>query len=417
LIYSQTTCIRDTGVSLPSNPDNAASDLRGASRLIVDAIVGVTDLVESMHRTVQTFGGMFGLPNGDRTGGITGLAYRNVRTVANLVGDGLDTALGPLVSALGDQSTSTEREVVVSALNGVIGDHLVATDNPLAIPMQLRRDGQPVAPDHPTFREALRDADGRILLMVHGSCATDHQWCRNGHDHGASAAEELGYLPLYLRYNSGRHISENGRELADLLTTFMEKLPEDVELTLLTHSMGGLVARSACHYAERGGRPWLDRLRTIVFLGTPHHGAPLERYGNWVDNLLEISPYSAPFARLGKIRSAGVTDMRYGNLLDADWRDHGRFELHPDRRQPVPLPKGVDCYAVAGTSDTSTNRPAEELGSDGMVPVESALGHHPDRRLNLSFPPGHSRVVSGVTHLDLLDNSEVYTLVREWLSD
>ena len=121
--------------------------------------------------------------------------------------------------------------------------------------------------------------------------------------------------PVYLHYNSGRHVSENGREFAALLEQLVAGWPVPVdELVIVGHSMGGLVARSACHHAEAQGQAWLASLTKLVCLGTPHHGAPLERGGRWVDVLLGLSPYVAPFARLGKARSAGITDLRFGNL-------------------------------------------------------------------------------------------------------
>src|SRR4030095_10668393 len=144
-------------------------------------------------------------------------------------------------------------------------------------------------------------------------------------------ARELGFTPLYLHYNSGRHISTNGREFADLMEALVGQWPVPVEeLVIMGHSMGGLVTRSACYYSALAGHDWLRRLRKLVFLGTPHHGAPLERGGNWIEILLGVSPSNAPFARLEKIRSAGITDLRYGNLLDEDWEGRDRFEHSAD---------------------------------------------------------------------------------------
>jgi pimeloyl-ACP methyl ester carboxylesterase len=122
------------------------------------------------------------------------------------------------------------------------------------------------------------------------------------------------------------------------------------EMTLLVHSMGGLVARSACHQAAEAGHSWLAQLKALVFLGTPHHGAPLERLGSWVDGVLGSNIVTRPFAKIGQVRSAGITDLRHGNVLHADWHDAGRFERGPDARQPVPLPAGVACYTVAATT-------------------------------------------------------------------
>ena len=187
-------------------------------------------------------------------------------------------------------------------------------------------------------------------MLAHGLCLNDLQWNRRGHDHGAALARDLGYTPVYLHYNTGLHISTNGRQLAEALEALVAQWPVPLEeFALVAHSMGGLVARSACHYGALAAHAWPRRLGTLVFLGTPHHGAPMERGGNWIDTLLEISPYTAPFARLGKIRSAGITDLRYGNLADEDWHGRDRF-ARGDRRRFVPLPDGVRCFAIGATA-------------------------------------------------------------------
>jgi hypothetical protein len=179
--------------------------------------------------------------------------------------------------------------------------------------------------------------------------------------------------------------------------------------------MGGLVARSACHYGARAKHQWLRRLDKIVFLGTPHHGAPLERGGNWVDVLLSSTAYTAPLARLGKIRSAGITDLRYGNLVDEDWHQRDRFARSVDRRVPVPLPEGVACFAIAASAGKSAGDLPELLIGDGIVPLESALGHHANPKLAVNFEPSRQWVAYGTHHLDLLNRREVYAHIRQWL--
>jgi pimeloyl-ACP methyl ester carboxylesterase len=198
----------------------------------------------------------------------------------------------------------------------------------------------------------------------------DLQWRRQGHDHGEALARDLGYTPVYLHYNSGRHISTNGREFADLVEALLNGWPEPVEtLVIIGHSMGGLVARSACDCAARAGHAWLLRLNALIFLGTPHHGAPLERAGAFVDFLLGISPYTAPFARLGKVRSAGIKDLRHAHLRDED----GCSRL-PARHASRPLPSdGVRCLAIAASKEWPLPPPDSR---DGLVPVSSALGRH-----------------------------------------
>jgi pimeloyl-ACP methyl ester carboxylesterase len=219
---------------------------------------------------------------------------------------------------------------------------------------------------------------------------------------------------VYLHYNSGLHVSTNGRALSALLEQLVEAWPVPVEeLVLLAHSLGGLVARSACICAEAEGCDWRKKLQKLVCLGAPHHGAPLERGGNWVDYLLEISSYTAPLARLGKIRSAGVTDMRFGFVLDENWQGRDRF---PRDQAPISqprLPAGVACYAAAATLATAATSP---LPSDGLVPVDSALGRHANPALSLDFPESHQWIGYGMNHVDLLSSPEMYEVIAGWLS-
>ncbi len=397
-------------MSTPTDPRNHASDLRGLGRLAVEATRGVTSVVEAMHATISPVQALVGNPEEGRAGGVTGLVYQSIRGVTGLVGTSLDLVLGELAPRLGETASFPEREALVAALNGVLGDHLAATGNPLAISMDLRRGGQPLEPEREAILAAVPRPTGKLLVLVHGSSMNDLQWCRRGHDHGAALERDLGYTAVYLRYNSGLHISANGRALADLLEALVAAWPVPIEeLTLLSHSMGGLVCRSACHAAAAAGQRWPRELRRMVFLGTPHHGAPLERGGSWVDLLLGLSRYSAPLARLGKIRSAGVTDLRFGSMLDEDWDGRDRFEHGADPRRPLPLPEGVACYALAADAGGA-------LPGDGLVPVDSALGRHPRPEMTLAIPDAQRSVVPGVSHLDLLAGGEVYEVLRGWLA-
>lgn len=395
------------------------SDLLGAGRLVVDATAGITDLVEEMHHTIESFAGLFGVPCQHRTTGVTGVIYQNIRSVSELVGIGIDATLGQLVSLLEDgnkrEISSPGREAMLAALNGLIGDHLASSGNPLAVTMELRQGGEPLNHDDPEISRAVMESGGKIALMVHGLCMNDLEWNRNGHDHGAALALDLGYLPLYLNYNSGLHISENGRSFSEIIESFLDNIPHPIEIVIIAHSMGGLVSRSACHYGKLAGHRWLSHLKKIVFLGTPHHGAPLEQGGNWINNLLSMNPYSAPFAKLGKMRSTGVTDLRYGNMVDDDWKESDRFVNSKKSVDPLPLPDGVECYAIAATIAKEPSALSDHLVGDGLVPLTSALGHHEDGNLDLMFPKSHQWTGRNMDHMDLLDQPEVYETIRMWL--
>jgi len=393
-----------------------AADIRGAGRLAVDATIGLTSLIETMHHNILRTPGILGESTQKPTSGITGLVYKSIRGITRAVGGGIDAVLARLVPFFGDRASSAEREVVLAALNGVLGDHLQHSANPLAIPTRLRRQGLALELKRDSLAAVIPGATGRVLVLVHGLCMNDLLWRRNDHDHGAALAVDAGFTPVYLNYNSGLHVSTNGHAFAGQLEVLLRAWPVPVdELVLLGHSMGGLVARSACHYAALARHAWPQHLRKIIFLGTPHHGAPLERGGNWIDAVLDASPYTTAFARLGKIRSAGVTDLRHGSMLDEDWDQQDRFAR--SRRTPcaLPLPANVDCCTIAASIAKKSGGLAERLLGDGLVPLASALGKHKDPGRQLAFPKDRQWTGHGMNHLDLLDRKEVYAQIRRWL--
>jgi pimeloyl-ACP methyl ester carboxylesterase len=322
-----------------TSPNSAVNSLRGTSQLAISAVQGITEIVEHMHGAIVSLAPVVARkPAKPRTTrGITRLVYRSVRGITGLVGWGinrsLDVAQLPVVSKaltpaikqlsakLKLKSAEPYRETVRAAANGVLGDTLAATDNSLAIPMQFRQHGQALIPSK---------SNGKLLILVHGLCMNDLQWLRGGHDHGAMLAEQLGFEAIYLHYNTGRHIHENGKDFATLLEKTCSNWPVPVtELVIVGHSMGGLVTRSACHHGLQAKHAWVAQFSKLITLGTPHSGSPLERAGRGVDFVLGISPYSAPLARLGLIRSAGIQDLNDGSVTpdgeQAKWPKHAKL--------------------------------------------------------------------------------------------
>lgn len=389
------------------------SDLRGLAQLGTHGVAGLADLVEAVHCTVARRSGA--AP--ERASGLTGLIYETVRGLASVVGGVLD-ALVQRLPTTAERPSSPGREAVLAALNGVLGDYLAAKNNPLAIPMTLRRRGRSLSLETKALAAAMPQAGSKIAVLVHGLCLNDLQWIRNGQDHGAVLARELGYTPVYLHYNSGLHTSINGRGFAGMLEVLLREWPQPVEeLAMVAHSMGGLVARSACHYGRLAGHAWPRRLCKLAFLGTPHHGAPLERGGNWLQAMLGATPYVAPFARLGKIRSAGITDLRYGNVLDEDWQGCDRFVRTLDTRRLAPLPGGVDCYAIAATMGKKRDDVRDRFLGDGLVPVRTALGLHDDPGRCLQFPESRQWIGYGMNHVGLLESAEVSERLVRWFGE
>jgi len=367
------------------------TELRGYGRLAADAGVGITNLVESLHHAITRVADPTGVSRS-----VSRIVYFAIRGGARLAGRGIDAALASLAPMLPEGAPTVRQEALRAAINGVYGDHLASTGNPLAVPMRLRRDGRPLTLTREKLAAAIPDAGSRVLVLVHGLCTNDLRWRRSGHDHGAALARDLGYTPIYLHYNSGRNVADNGAEFADQLESLAAEWPVSLdELTIVGHSMGGLVARSAVQAAQGEQLAWPKRLRRLVFLGTPHHGALLEQLGSWVEAALHASRYSAPFARLGAARSAGITDLRHGS--------------------DVALPAGIDCFAIAATLGVRARPVQDQLLGDGLVPLDSALGRHPDAAKALAFAPERQWISRNTTHLDLMGRAEVYARLREWL--
>lgn len=392
------------------------ADIRGFGRLGVTAAVGVTDIVEKMHHDVLDAPGPFAKVARGVTGGVTALVYRAVRGGMRLAGAGLDLTLA-LFDDGGEAASSPGRDIVLAALNGVVGDHLAEEGNPLALPTRLRLEGGRALPEGSSaIAAAISDASRRLLVLVHGLCMSDLQWRRGDHDHGAALARRFGFTPLYLFYNSGRHISLNGRDLAHRLEHLLTQWPVPVEeIVIIGHSMGGLVARSACHYAEADGLGWRAKLSRMVFLGAPHHGAPLERIGNWIGRALEKAPFTAVLTRPGRARSAGVTDLRHGSLVDEDWQGQDRFAHGGSEARFVPLPAGVACYAIAATTAANVADLRARMVGDGLVTVSSALGRHKKAARTLAFADDHSWVCTGANHFDLLGRDDVFARIAGWM--
>lgn len=402
-------------------------DLRGYGQLVADATLGVTGMVEAMHHTILRLPSPFGTSGKRSATGVhhavykvlqrsSGAVYGAIRQITRRAGGGVDTVLSHLQPLLSEQNSSPAREATLAIVNGVFGDHMQAHGNPLLITMSFRLNGRVLDLSKDSLSGAIAAPSGKVLVLLHGHCMNDLQWCRNGHNHGEALAAAHGFTPIYLRYNSGLHISQNGRALSELLEQLLGNWPVPVhELCIVGFSMGGLLARSAFHYAKISKHRWPQHVHKLFFVGTPHHGSMLEQAGNMVDKALEISPYSTALSRLGKIRSAGTTDLRHGNVVDEDWVGHSRFTHFSDQRTISPLPANVSCYAIAAMIGSEHGEVSARLIGDGLVPVPSALGQHQDAKRDLNIPVEHQRVFNGTSHLALLDSQGVCAQLQTWM--
>lgn len=423
--------------------------VHGSANLAFDAAQGVTAIVEEMYRNISAAPLPLGEAPQGGAPGIAGLVHASVRKIIGATKFTADIVLGQIAPEL-DRTLQPgpHREAIVSALNGVCGDHLADTGNSLAIPMQLRvflppsehatrAAGRRVAFDslfevskrpveiYPNPK-ALVDSSfaptSKLLILVHGLSMNDRAWTSHQHNHAEALATSSGYTPVYALYNSGRNISTNGRALSEQLTGLLEKWPTPVEsITLVGFSMGGLLARSAMHHAQqslkKNGNCWLGKVDKAVYIGTPHHGAVMERGGFWLQKGLTVSPYTAPLSALGKIRSDGITDLRHGNVRDSDWQQHNPHDDNSDVRQPTPLAQGIAHYAIAATLSKRSGDKIGRLLGDGLVHPSSATGRHDDVDFDLKFPEKNTRIFYGLGHLAMLHDPRVMKQLEEWLGE
>jgi pimeloyl-ACP methyl ester carboxylesterase len=347
--------------------------------------------------------------------GVSAAVYEGVRAALGALPRGAGTALALRAPTDSPSLADSPRgALALAVLNGYAGDALVAGRSELALRMTLRHRGADVDPDAP----AVPDAAPRVAIFVHGLGETEAAWrlraTTDRPGYGALLRRELGYTALHLRYNTGRHISDNGRVLAALVERLHDAWPTPIdEIVLVGHSMGGLVARSACHYGRVEGHRWTQAVRHVVCLGSPHLGAPVEKGINALGWALDRIPETQPLARVVNQRSAGIKDLRFGACIEEDWCDCDPDELLTDRCHDVPLLPGARFYFVAATL---SRRPGDPLGAilgDLLVRVPSASGEGRKRKVGFAIEDGHH--VGGLTHFDLLNHPAVYDQIRAWI--
>jgi pimeloyl-ACP methyl ester carboxylesterase len=315
--------------------------------------------------------------------------------------------------------------VTLGALNGLYGNHIAQRGNRLALEMQIRRHGDAVPVTPADLARAFPDASSRATVFVHGLCETDEAWRQlplradgtrrreRRPTYGDRLQEELGFTPVYLRYNTGLRISENGRRLAQTLDDLVAGWPCGIEqLVLVGHSMGGLVARSACHYAEQEGRRWTDAVRHVFCLGSPHLGADLEKGANVLGWALGRLPETRALGSFLNARSVGIKDLRFGSCVEEDWCDCDPDEFLRDRCREFPFLTHANYYFIAATL---TDGPAGWLVGDLLVRVASASGRGRGTGRRVPFEVDNGLELIGLSHFDLLNHPAVYEQLRNWI--
>ena len=400
-------------------------ELRAAGRLATRTLTDAISNVEQVHRAIAArafaLTAPISLPARLLHDGIATGVYALVRGSGLAVGMTASEILALVAQSERLAGSTPPSNLTLAVLNATLGDELAEQKSPLAIRMALRHARTDLAPRRDALEAAFPEATSKVAVFVHGLGETEESWRLHASDQGSGTestygsrlAQDLDYTPVYLRYNTGLHISENGQHLTALLDDLVSAWPVPLaELVLVGHSMGGLVARSACHYARENGHSWVSTLRHVFYLGTPHLGAGLEQWVSRLSGLLGKLDESRPVASILDRRSDGIKDLHAGYLLDEDWRDS-----RPRAKSPgsdVPLTPGANHYAISATVTTSRRNPLGRLVGDLLVQPASARGRS-RRHGGIPFPPEHVRHFGGLHHFRLLNHPAVYEAMCEWL--
>ncbi len=401
----------------------APAEIGAVSRLGGRAFGGLVSRIEQVHQAItgRVFApaGPVGAPARVVHDSITRGVYQAVRGAGAAAGALGGTAVSLL--RIGGQPAGRDRggNLALAALNAIAGDQLGPDLAPLAIRMAVRAAGCDV---HVATRElsaVFGHPTPRLAVFVHGLAETEDSWQRRGarsEPYGPRLQAAFGYTPVYIRYNTGRHVSDNGHDLAGLLDDLRAAWPVRVdELLLVGHSMGGLVIRSACHYGRQESAAWVDRVRHVFYLGSPHLGAPLARAAGFAGWALDKAAETRPFMTLVNGSSPGIKDLRYGYVLADDWAGCDQDSCMRDHRHDTPLLAGANHYTISATLTADPGHPLGAAAGDLLVQPASAHGRRGAHQ-HIPFPVGSQRVLGGMHHFDLLNHPAVWMVIRDLLS-
>lgn len=402
----------------------AVDDWRDLGDLVALATERVTAPVQGIHEAIaRRWFGMAGRRAANAHEAYLALmagVYRSVRLTGTALGAAV--GLGAATAARRKPLRPLWRSRAVGSIqavgNAVWGDELECRRADPRTELNLRSStGEPIGAECVALEQGFPHPSARIVVLLHGLGETERCW--QGRTASGVAATGLAevleadsFTPLLIRYNSGRHVSDNGDALAALIDQVVDCWPVAVEdISLLGNSMGGLVARSAVHAGRSAGHSWTYLTSHLITLGSPHLGAPLEKFANLIAWGLRLAPESRPLGEFLNHRSAGIKDLRFGAIRDEDWSREDPDALLSDSVGDTRLPDHVDQHFVAGVITSVPTHPVGVLLGDLIVRAGSGTGRGRRRRIEVA----DVRVIGGRRHSDLLHDPAVHEQVRDWL--
>ncbi|MFL6089749.1 MAG: esterase/lipase family protein [Aeromicrobium sp.] len=362
---------------------------KAISKRVFDATGG--RLPESLHDAIVT----------SVYGAISGMLRLSSGSVRSLASKGVGRPV---------EETKLGR-TIVAAVNGLIGDELRMLDDPQAIVMSVRKEGGDVPVSPWPVGEMFRDASGHIVVFLHGLCENDESW---GSTYSRRILDDTDGTPVFIRYNTGLRVSENGKHLDWLIRQLVDSWPtRATRITLVGHSMGGLVVRAATNHATASGQTWQHLVRDVICLGTPHTGAALEKAAHMGSRVLHFFPESRPFSKILNTRSPGILDLRHGYITKEEWEGQDLTRLWGlDRIAAAPLPN-AEYHFVVATLGATKRHPFSRVLGDLLVHFSSAAGLG---RTGPVIDGARLEYLPSTHHFALLNSPQVADWLVNWLT-
>lgn len=242
---------------------------------------------------------------------------------------------------------------------------------------------------------------------------------------------------LLFPYDWRRDLFETARTLADALDK--AQAANASSISLVAHSMGGLISRILLETPEFRNRPWFGRIRQFVALAVPHLGAPLALARVLgLDSTLGVSgadfrsfaantDYPSGYQLLPprrelicwdqtspSLKSLDIYDPADAKRLGLSAKQLARAQALHDALEKGAAPAAVRYFYFAGTGQRTVTRvnvspepdgaidhefsqlTRTQDGGDGTVPLYSALPSQGQRHLVVNE---HSTVFEGEAFL------------------
>lgn len=309
-----------------------------------------------------------------------------------------------------DEADSVVKEKLFEniAVSSVVGDSFAGLVTTSEIQASFRSEGKDVGVEK-VLEDWKRSNRKKIMICVPGLFCDESLWTKNGEPSLAKTMEEEGYFPVFLRFNPGLHISDNGKKLLALLKSFLEH-PDvrDLKADYISYSQGGLILRSAFYLAKQEAPEFSKRIGKVLFISSPDGGSYIEKAGFWLGLGAEAFPVF-PVQLIGFIgnqRSDAMKDLSHGIIREEDWKNGSHLGRYAKDVYFGELDE-IDAYQIYSLVSEKDGGNWSSWIGDGIIerPSLTILSEEVFRRK--SDPESRVRCLTGLSHYQILPAAEL----------